>query len=478
MKEIGNILFLQPAGGSLNSSPPLGLGYVATYLKNKLPEINLKIVDLSVEETDLESLIDSFKPDIVGVTGTTTMAKDMRLLLERIRSHNSAIPIVLGGPHATALKSEIFYLPIDFAVIGEGEETLFELITNLNSGHDLSEVDGLIYRKQDGSIVANKPRALITNIDNIPKIDWSLFRMDEYVVRGVTVSSRGCPYNCIFCSQPFGRSWRAHSPEYVFDVVKELVDNYGLETVRFMDDNPLINKERFRRICKLIIDSGYHEKVKIELNTGTRMDIVDRELLMLLKQVGVRSIWFGLESAVPEVLKGMRKEISLKNIREAISLTRSVGLTMNAFITIGMPGDTYERSMETMKFVKRHKIDSTSARLATPFPGTDLFDWVEKNGRWINKDYEAWYWDRTRLAQPVSFDTEDFTKEERIKALNKWLGFGAFQQIRLTLHAWIIHGKFGVSWRTMNNPGIIMDLIRNILGIPRYQKKHAECARE
>jgi len=460
-RKINNVLFLQPAGGALNFSPPLGLGYVATYLKHKLPEINVKVVDLSVEDVDLEILINSFKPDLIGVTGVTTMARDIRLLLEHIRKIDSSIHIVLGGPHASAIKAGAFSLSLDFVVIGEGEETLFALVKALNSRGDLAKLDGLIFRSEDGSAIINEPRSFIQEVDRIPKIDWSLLPMDKYVVKGTITSSRGCPFNCVFCSQQFGRSWRPHSPEYVFDVIKELVDDFGVDTIRFMDDNPLISKERFKAICSLIIENGYKDKVMLNLNHGTRMDIIDKEVFDLLKQLGVKSLWFGLESAVPEVLAGMRKKTTPDSIANAIALARSCGFIVNAFITIGMPGDTYDRSMETMRYVKKHKVNLVSPAIATPFPGTDLFIWVEQNGRWINRDYETWY-----STQSVLFDTEDFTSQERMEALDKWLRFSAFQRLRLALENPVVTFK-----HVLKNPGIIVDSLRNIFGKPWYQKK-------
>jgi len=454
MGKIKNILFLQPAGGAENFSPPLGLGYVATYVKNKLSAVKVKIVDLAVEEIELDYLINSFKPDIIAVTGVTPMARVIRLLLEEIRSCNSSIPIVIGGPHASALKSKIFCLPVDFAVIGEGEETFTELIEAINSGRNFSEVDGIIHREQNGNIVENRPRAFIADIDTIPKIDWSLFNMSKYTTKGTIISTRGCPYDCIFCSQSFGKAWRAHSPEYMFDVIRELADKYGVETIRFMDDNPLIKKSRFQKICDMILSNDYHKKIKVELNHGTRMDIVDKDLFLLLKKVGVKKIWFGLESANPEVLKGMRKELSLDNIEKAIKITRSLGFMINAFITIGMPGDNYNRSMQTMRYVKKNKIDLVSPAVATPFFGTDLYNWVEENGRWVNKDFETWH-----STQSILFDTQDFSAGERAKTLRKWLKFCAFRRIRLAMRDPINSIKY-----VLKSPGLIKASIGNMFG--------------
>jgi len=355
MNTINTILLLQPAGSPQKSSPPLGLGYVATYLKHKLPQIRIKIIDLLVENVDLAEELNSYRPDLIGVTGTTPAAKFMRHLFDRIRSLNPNIPIVVGGPHASAMKTGVFYMSVDFAVIGEGEETFVDLVNALNSRKNLAEVDGLIYRDANGSIIENKKRAYISDIDTIPMVDRSLFKMEKYASKGTLISTRGCPYNCIFCSQSFGRGWRAHSPEYVFNEIKEMVTRYGARTIRLMDDNPLIKKSRFQDICNLVINSNFFKKVRFELNHGTRMDIVDKEIFLLLKKIGIKKMWFGLESINADVRKGMRKQLSLDNIERAIEIAQSLGMMVNAFITIGMPGDNYEKSMETMRYVKKKK---------------------------------------------------------------------------------------------------------------------------
>lgn len=461
MDRIKNVLFLQPTGGVENYSPPLGLGYVATYLKNKLPEIKVKITDLSIEKIEPKQLIDSFKPDIIAVTGVTPIAKEIRLLLEAIRAHNSKIPIVIGGPHVSVFKSEIFYLPVDFAVIGEGEEVFFELIKAINDCRDLSGVAGLIYRASDGKIRENRPCDLIADIDTIPRVDRSLFKMEKYALKGTLISTRGCPYDCIFCSQSFGRSWRAHSPEYIFDVIKELVDQHGAQTIRFMDDNPLIRKDRFQKICDLILSSGYQNKVKFELNHGTRMDIADKDTFLLLKKIGVKKIWFGLESANQQVLEGMRKQLSLESIGKAIEIAHSLGFMVNAFITIGMPGDNYQRSMQTMDYVRKNKIDLVSPTVATPFPGTDLYDWVDKKGRWINKDFETW-----ASTQSILFDTKDFPAQERARTLQCWLRFCAWQRIKLAMQDPFSSIKFAVK-----NPGLVRVSLSNLFGKARNKRK-------
>ena len=225
------------------TGPPLGLAYLASMVKD---ERDVAIIDSIVENLDFEMVgkkIKKFDPDVIGITATTSMIPDAYKVANMAKEINENVKIVIGGPHVTFLPEKTMEecKSIDFVVRGEGEITFKELMEALEKEKDLDGIKGLTFRK-DGRIINNPPRELIKNLDELPLPSYELLPMEKYqadgVKFGVIMTSRGCPFDCIFCSSSlqFGKRWRGYSAERVIEELSILRNEYGRRTIEFLDD--------------------------------------------------------------------------------------------------------------------------------------------------------------------------------------------------------------------------------------------------
>ena len=237
---------------------------------------------------------------------------------------------------------------------------------------------------------------------------------------GVMFTSRGCPFQCVFCSRSvFGRKWRGHNPEYVLAEIEHMRKQYAISCVSFLDDNFAFNFERAEKILDGIIAKKW--KLGLYFWNGIRVDSVTEGLLLKMRKAGCTAINYGVESVDQDVLANIRKGINLDQVKNAVKLTREVGIKANVFLMVGNPGDTVKIVEKVKDFVERVKVDGIHVSMATPIPGTELWNWVEKNGRWMGYDRDElldWPIDDVADAYPV-FETSDFTAEERKQAYQK-----------------------------------------------------------
>lgn len=445
------VALIQPHHNFADLAPPLCLGYLTTYARRVVSEAEFKIVNLSMGD-NLKSALGSFEPDIIGVTGSTPIAGSQAKLLTNLRSQFPKSRIFVGGPHASTAKSDLLEFDIDGVVVGEGEATFADI---LKACGDPDGIPGVLTRKGDF-----KERPKIKDLDTIPFPDRTYYNMGNYKIQGAIVTSRGCPYSCTFCCQGVtGKSWRGHSPEYVVDEIEYLVRNYKVSSVRMMEDNPVLQKKRIVRICELLNQRGLAKKIRVENNSGIRADLVDDEMLIALKSVGLDVVWIGLESADPDVLKAVLKELALEQMEKAVMTCKKHGLMVSLYVTVGMQGDTLEKNRETLEFVKRMKADNCIVGVATPYPGTALKDWVDKHGRWIERDYKRWY-GHIDVDESPPFDTEDFPLQERMEAIRMWHKYIARQHASIAIRHPV--RAFGYAFK---HPRVVLDSLRNIIRI-------------
>lgn len=387
--------------------PPLGLAYLSSYLKKYGKHIyEIKIIDGNCSR-DIFSDILKFDPEITGFTALSPQIKEAVDLSCRLKTRRPDIFQVIGGVHISSEQGQALSKGnFDLAIIGEGEETFKEVIDSfIQYGRDRD-----VYKKINGiafldnlKLVTTPPRPEIVILDTIPLPDRSLINMDYYlsrylVIRGLSGNrittihtSRGCPFDCTFCSSTIVfKKVRYSSVDYVISEIKELMDRYKAKSLFFTDDTFIINKPRIRDLCSRFIAEGINKKIKWEVQgRASLVDWPDLELLKLMKEAGCIQIDYGFESGSDRILKFLKKEnISVDINRRAMEVTKEAGLHVMGTFMVGVPGETEEDLELTKKFIleNNRKIDNFQVFIATPYPGAELYE-ICKEKKIVEGDY-------------------------------------------------------------------------------------------
>lgn len=355
--------------------PKLGLGYLASYLRKYLPEVELS---LSFAADDLMADIKRVKPDIVGFSAMSHKFTDQVEKAKKVKQ-KFGLPIIIGGVHISLVPSA---LPrwIDVGVISEGEEVLRQLLIAYRKTKKLKdkETPSLVYWENGKLIVTGSP-LLVEPIDKIPHPDWNFLRVGENGP-GHILTSRGCPYHCRFCeSGSFWKKYRVHSPEYVVDEIEAINKLYGRDELVIMDDLFFVNKVRLEKIADLLIKKGLDKKMRFEV-IG-RVDLFNEEIAKILKSMSVFAISFGMESGSEKILRYLKNEtVTLEQIRNAVKLAKKYKIQVLGTFMIGSPGETVEDIKRTISFIKELDLDQIGINVTTPFPGTELWEEARKKG--------------------------------------------------------------------------------------------------
>jgi len=407
-------------GGGIN--PPLGLLYLSSVLKKngfKVFFLDANIQNLTAKEA--EKYIREVSPDIVGITAVTATFNYALEYLKVIKKINPKILTVIGGPHISAVQSIKDYQEIDIGVIGEGEYTFLEICEKYEKEKgellEKEKIKGIVFRKGEEEI-KNEARPLIANLDELPIPDYKILgdirkyrvQIDAYrkYPVGTIISSRGCPYHCIFCDRNiFGNRYRAHSPERIIEEIKILVKEMGCREIKFVDDMFTLQKERVDKICELI----KKEKLKFNWSCSLRADFFYEDMLKKMKEAGLWMVNVGIESGNQEILKKIKKSLKLETVSKTVSLANKLGIYVRGFFILGHPGETKETMEDTLNFVKSLPLYTAQFSLATPFIGTELFYIAEKYGyRDLNINQ---YSEKFPVFIPEGLTKEDLLKMHR-----------------------------------------------------------------
>lgn len=364
-------------------SVPLGAGLVAGYLrKNGLSVCLLDEEVVDINPPTLKAFVDRCqKPRIVGISCmTSNIARGYRIA-DLTKSVDSETNIVFGGIHATTLPEEVLDHACNYVVLGEGEYAFLELLLQIKARHIQPEkLAGIVFRENGKTVYSHSPWRRWVNLDELPTFPYDLLDTSKYDL-GFILTSRGCPYDCIFCSQRAisKRVVRYASTEKVIQELNLLINGFGVPNITFFDDYFTPNRKRVYEICAAIRKAGFHKKCSFGVQT--RGDSVDRELLKEMKSAGFTSLMFGVETASDDVMRAINKQETVQDNIDGIKLAKEVGFDSEATFIFGLPLEKFDDRLAALKLAKDFGVDRARFNNPTPYPGTILYRAAKEEGR-------------------------------------------------------------------------------------------------
>lgn len=366
---------------------PIYLAYTISVLKkNGIDAHGIDAVCREMGITEFVEAVKKIKPQVVMLeVSTPSIMYDLETA-HKVKDETGAT-VVLCGPHASYFHKEIIdnYRFVDCCIRGEFEYVMRDLCLALKDAKHLKGVRGLTFRSGQKTIV-NPDMPPIEDLDEVPFPDRSAFRLVDYQQAfyygkktALVITSRGCPYSCTFCLWPttlFSRRFRVRSPKNVVDEIEHLIKDEGADEIFFDDDTFTINNKRIIEMCEEIIRRG----IKIPWCCMGRVDNVSEEMLRTMKKAGCYQIFYGFESGSDEILKACRKGITKKQVKDAVKLTKKVGLSVCGSFIFGLPPENKKTAKETLDFAKSLGANYVQFVLAAPFPGTDFYREAKEKG--------------------------------------------------------------------------------------------------
>lgn len=462
------ILMINPSSMSPEAKREyiLGIPYLMSALKAEgYSDMRaLNYFNMPWEETkDLTvKALDEFRPDVVLISCFTINRVSGVKTAQLAKDRNPAVKVVMGGMHPSFLYAQLLtHYPVDAVCVGEGEETIVELINAYSKKGALDGIKGLAFKK-DGRVVFNGRRDFIKNIDTIPFPAHDIYADDIRRTRKAhIITSRGCPYGCQFCSTTefWGRSWRGRSAKNVVDEIELLVKEYGIDFISFQDDEFTLQRKRTIDLCKEMLDRG----VRIKWSCSTRVNTIDREQLDWMVKSGCVLVSLGIESGSPRILKEIGKKITPEQIIKAFDLLGEFGLSRGAYLMVGNPGESRETVNDTIKLIRRLRLDVPSVAVAEIYPGTKLFE-LARDGGFISEDY--WL-----SEAPPPFYTLEHSAEKL-----QWWGFLivlSSKRLQGNLKA-LRHIWWFVTSKKKKIARYMVRLVRNVTGMRKDRYTHKE----
>jgi len=410
------VLLVNPAGWQ-KESINLGLACLAGALKSSgFPVLILDLNRYPLDDKVLLQRTRRFAPSLVGVSVKTATALEGARVARLLSDEVPAARVLAGGPHVTlAAESYVRDNPaVDYALMGEAEHSIVRLARALELDEDVRTVPGLVFRR-DGAVVVNAwqpPDDLdslaLPDLDAIDGFDWAGFR---YPI----VTSRGCPFECIYCcvnKLTGSRLWRARSAANVVDELETVAGDKGVTAFEIWDDNFTLNLPRAKEICRLILSRGL--KLSWYCHNGIRADRVDAELAGLMARAGCTSVAFGVESGHPETFASINKGEPLSAVVKAVKTVTKAGIKAVGYFLIGLPGDTLQKFVESVRFQRSLPLSHYVFGMLIPYPKTPVWDIVATRGRMLCDIMETQHFSDAIV--PVSFELPEFPKKDMVRA--------------------------------------------------------------
>ena len=402
-----NVLLLHPLGYKVeaasqdisrkaNIMPPLGLASIAAYLERE--GFHCDILDCYAypdADLPLRELLRKQRPALLGISCTTASFHDAVRLSQLAKAELPEIRIAFGGPHVSALKEKVLECAsvIDYAVMGEGEQTMLELAQL--AGEEPADVAGLVWRSGDGSLVNNGYRTDVLVLDDLPFPAYE--KLEGYprayklpifnypkAPNSSCISSRGCPYSCSYCDRSvFRRTFRFNSADYLYRHLEYLKDRFGIRHVNFYDDQFTFHRNRVEEFCRMMMD----RPLGMTFNCAVRAEHVDRELLSLMKAAGCWMVSLGIESGDEDLLSQHRQNANLDLLADTIRTIKACGIRTKGLLMMGLPGENEESIRRSMEYVYSLPIDDFNLAKFTPFPGSPIYEKIHQLGT-FDEDWE------------------------------------------------------------------------------------------
>lgn len=426
------ILLVSPASKVWDSRAHIhmGLGYLAGSLLQHGYQVDL--FEECVEPTSLADRLAEGQYGIVGISSPTPLIEEAWEAAQ-VAKQAGALTL-MGGPHLTLEPAESLTKPqVDLVVRGEAEDTIIEVMRALevDSGeaHDegrrfraevWGSIAGVSYRDSEGTVRHNPARPLRQDIDNLPWPAYHLFPIERYTnlqpltdglqkdARAYTLlTSRGCPYQCIYCSKPItGNTWRPRSPQNVVEEWAYLVREMRATEIGVTDDVWNLSLDRAKDICRLLIEQNVTEVPWVTIH-GMRADHSDAELFRLMKRAGCKRVGFGVESGNQAILDAIKKRQKIEDVRAAVANAKAAGLETMGFFIFGLPGETEATMDDTIRLALELDPDMANFMMADPLPGTEMYEMVQKQGRLLATGYH----DLAIHGEHARFEMGDMTAE-------------------------------------------------------------------
>lgn len=413
-----NVVLIEPRSPGFHvfskfKLPRLGLPILGALMKRELGiEPNIYFEELS--GIDWEEVA---KADLVGLSTITTTAPEAYRILERIKRIDS-IPVVMGGPHVTFLPEEALEAGADFVVRGEGERTFIELAGYLSSGEgNLKDIPGLSFRRGD-AFLHNTDRPLFADLDELPWPDTTLIQGFEKSKIIPILTSRGCPFDCTFCSVTslFGRKYRFRDSDDVMAELEVLYKKKPKGVFFFYDDNFTASPARTKELLRKMKEKG----ITPRWTAQARVDVVkDVELMELMSETGCLFLYLGLESINPKTLESYRKAQTVEDIVEAVKVIHEHGIKVHGMFVLGSDEDNRSTIRETVRFAKKAGIDTVQFLILTPLPGTEFYEDMCSQKRIFIDDWSK-YSGHHVVFYPKNMSPYRLQKEASVRAMTKF----------------------------------------------------------
>ena len=369
---------------------PVGIGYLLAITERA--GIKTRFIDEQVEEDIFEKISDYIKemdkPYIFGFSAMTAAYKRAMVVSKRVKELYPDSIVCIGGVHASAIPDEVMSNEhVDIVVRGEGELILPDLYRCIKEGRSFTDIENISYR-QNGKNVHNNIASVIDDLDSLPPFPYHRFTSKKYDL-GFVVSSRGCPYGCIFCSNRVttGMKYRYRSPISIVDDLEVLYHRHGKTFILFLDDNFLVNKKRIYALIDEIRQRRLDNKMTFSFQA--RGDNADYALFKDLYSSGFKSVFFGMETASNRIMKLIKKGETVEQCINAVRMAKELGFHVSAAFIYGFPTETHSDRINCARLSKELEIDMARFNNATPYPGTELYQIAKKEGALnIQNDYE------------------------------------------------------------------------------------------
>jgi radical SAM superfamily enzyme YgiQ (UPF0313 family) len=477
----------------------LGLMYLSSAAKQRFGDrVEVRVRTLiskpklgPQEGTFVRAELEAFEPDVVGIRSLSIGKDSLYATVRTVRAWREDCIVLVGGPHATDQPEDVLrHSAVDCVVIGEGEHTFCELLDRQLHGQPFDDVDGIAFLR-NGEVVTTAPRALVADLDSLPLPDYSVIDLDQFTNRfqtftakiyqrhGNILTTRGCPYRCMYCHNILGKTFRARSPESVFEEIRYLHDTFGLTDFQIVDDIFNLDLRRAKAICDHIIASGM--QLTLSFPNGVRGDRMDEELLDKMVAAGTRFMSYAIETGSPRLQRLIHKNLNLAKVDAAIRYSASLGIVTRGFFMLGFPTEREEEVLQTIEFAKQSALTGATFFTVVYFPGTELYRLARSLG-YFQEGYEVKR-DYVQVSEgPYEFSVERlnelkiqgirefaFTGDRIRTALSVLPGYFTQREIDGFLMAYVVSSKLRLD--EIEDPEIRRLLRRYFVIADRFSKK-------